>query len=450
MIFRFLFLLIVGILSTYVLLKNNSKLLLFFLITAPFSYFGVNIGVVLSPAKLIAIITFIFWVFTNRGILVRSSLLDKLYTYYLYLILSTLFLSAFWPEYNTFNQGILYSTSFRGVVQVFLLSIQVIMISVFVKFSIRTDIHAVLVKYSWILLLIIIYGIYTYFAQINDYPFTGINRQGLGESGTAISFGFADTRIFRAYSLTGEPKQLAVDAIIGLVLWYKFYFRLHDRRSLFFQGLVYSAFLSALFLTYSTAGFIIAIIVIGCLLFLTQVNINKLFRQFFAAISVLAIIVLLKMQIFSSIVGLFEYRVNDRLEEESIAGYAEEAALNVISKNPLVMIAGVGLGGSSFYVRAENSEQYAGYTAAPRGIVGLILDQGLIGITLLGRVIFSAYMKLKNIKNRTLSIFKWKDLLRSLLVLQTILLCTISQWYLFIGLFGLVFVGIDRLSRENI
>ena len=446
---RVLFLFTVCILCIYVLLKNNSKLLLLFLILAPFSYFGVNIGIVLTPAKLVAIITLIFWIFSNRGILRRSSLLDKLYVYCLYLILSTLFLSAFWPEYNTFNQGIMYSTSFRGVVQIFLLSIQVIMISVLVQFSARTDVHTVLVQYSWIILLISVYGIYTYIAQLNGLPFSGINRQGLGESGTAISFGFGDKRIFRAYSLTGEPKQLAVDAIIGLVLWYKFYFKLHKRRSYFFQVLIYGTFLLTLYLTYSTAGFIIAIIVIGILALLTRVNTNKLLRQFFAALTVVTIMFSFNSQVFSSIIGLLEYRVTDRIEEESIAGYAEAAALKVISKNPLILITGVGLGGSSFYIRGENKEQYEGYTAAPRGLIGLMLDQGLIGLVLLGRVIYGAFIKLKNIKNKTLSILKWKDLLQSLLILHTILLCTISQWYLFIGLLSLVFVGIDRLTRSN-
>lgn len=449
MTIKLFFLLGLLILCVRALSTNKGRLLLIFVVFAPFSYFAINLGVVLSPAKFIAIIIFLFWIFSNNGNLVRSSLLNKLYTYWIYLIFSTLFLSSFWPEYNTFNQGVFYTASFRGIVQIFLLTIQVITITIFVQYSTSIDLNRVMTNYCWVLLFICVYGVYIYVAQRFNLPFSGINRQGRGESGTAVSFVFAEGRIFRAYSLTGEPKQLAVDSLIGLVLWYKYYFRLHKNRSYLLQVFVYATFVSSLYLTYSTSGYIIAIFLAGSLLVFSITHLKKLIPQILGVFVVIMALFSSSANLSERIFSIFEHRVNDRLEEQSITGYAEDAALNVLNKYPVFVITGVGLGGSSFYVREENRTQYAGYTAAPRGLIGILLDQGLIGLFLLGRVIYSAYFKVKHIKSETPSIKMWKDLLLSLLISLTIFLVTITHWYLFIGIFSLVFIGIDKLSYDN-
>ena len=446
---RYIFLLVVGTLFIYALYTKKERAFFLYIIAAPLSYFAVNVGVVLSPAKLIAVLFFIHWIFIKKLILPRNEFLKRFYTYFFYLILSTLIFSAFWPEYNTFEQSIFYTASFRGLVQIFLLAIQVVMIAVIVELGPKIDIHRIMILYCWVLLVICGYGLYVYFAQLYSLPFTGVNRQGMGESGTAISFRFSDEIIYRAYSLTGEPKQLAIDAILGLLLWHRFYFEIHRPNSFFVRLIIYSIFISSLFLTYSTSGYIIATLLFFALLTFTNVKKVKILYTFIGAIVGLSLLIPTNDEISSKIIGLMEYRVNDRIEEESIAGYAEDAALSVVMNYPVLAVTGVGLGGSSFYIRKFNRAQYAGYTAAPRGIIGIILDQGIIGIFLLGRAIYYAFKDMNRVKDFSVYTYKWKHLLKSILISFIVFQCTITHWYLFIGLLSIILLGIDNVLHNS-
>jgi O-antigen ligase len=47
-----------------------------------------------------------------------------------------------------------------------------------------------------------------------------------------------------------------------------------------------------------------------------------------------------------------------------------------------MLLSGMGLGGSSFYLR-EYTDKYSGFTAAPRGVIGLLADRGIVGFLLL-------------------------------------------------------------------
>lgn len=443
MITKLSFLLIVTLLTIRLILKRSEDILCLFAVVGPLSYFGVNLGFVLSPAKLISIIVLLIWIINGNMKLRGTKFLHPLYTYYAYLLLLTLFASVFWPNYSAFNQGFFYSTGMRGFVQVFLLTLQVIMVSYVNSMSREFSLLRVMYFYRWSLLFISFYGIYIWFAQIQGLPFTGVNRQGLGESGTAISFRLTDQVIFRAYSLTGEPKQLAVDSIIGLIVWID-HFRSNPKYSLVKKIFIYTVFISSLYLTYSSSGYLIIVFVL-----FTITLVNLLSKQIdtksiliYLLIFPFFLIIGLKVQLFSPIKNMWDVRVSQRIEEESISGYAEEAAIQAIKDNPIILLTGVGLGGSTFFIRKYNSTKYAGYTAAPRGIIGFVFDQGILGLLLFLRVL---YLPLRHHFGRLLHFGKSNSvIIISLGLLLFILTFTINQWYIFVLMLSLILRDYDE------
>jgi len=375
----------------YAFNKRKDMPALVFVALSPMTYFAQSFGLVLTPAKLLGLI-FLGVLFFKPGLIKisKNKYFSNFKYYYIYTIYLTIIMSLFWPEFNASSQNFLYGNTMRGLVQIFQTFMGLAIIIVLMNSL--TTIHS-LFRVQVVMLLsmvsVSIYGLYVWFAQRSGLPFNPITRQGgtASKDYNAVQTIIDGVQVVRAYSITGEPKLLAVNACFGVILTY--FTRAHQIR--FLKGIKGEIFLMVLFLvtlylTFSTAGYIILPIVIFVAIavqfMVGQLNGDMIGRvlAFFVLMMIAAF--LADIDIIGKIVSLFEDRVETRINESGIFTFAEAAMVNFWEDNPVYTISGTGLGGSSFYVRVYNTGAYEGYTAAPRGIVGFIGDKGVIGLLL--------------------------------------------------------------------
>ena len=138
--------------------------------------------------------------------------------------------------------------------------------------------------------------------------------------------------------------------------------------------------------TLSTAGYLVLPMVVLTAI-AVQVRIGRVAQDVVMRFVAMAII-LVPVSYFSGydisgrLSAVYETRVESRIGEEGMFTYAETAMVKFWADQPVFAITGVGLGGSSFYIREYDTESYGGFTAAPRGIIGFISDKGIIGLFL--------------------------------------------------------------------
>lgn len=386
---------VVGLLITFVaiiyaLRRGGDMPALVFLALSPLVYFSQNVFIVLSPGKLMGLI-FLGVVVLNpryRSLTTRKYL-GAFLPYFLYIFILTIFMPFFWPDYSVTEQSFLYSNTMRGYVQLFQMFMGLAIIVVFIdslksaKSLLRAQVTLLVT-----MALVCVYGIYVWFAQRLGLPYNPINRQGQGdELGRKITALIDGTYRMRAYSLTGEPKTLATNACSGLILSY---FTPANYVG-FLKGLkgeifLVSLFLITLLLTLSTAGFLILPIMIFTALVI-QVRVGGAISGMVTRLVAMTMIVTPIMyfsgyDVVASVSTIMESRVESKLDDRGMFTYAETAILEFWDDKPYFAISGVGLGGSAFYVREYDTLSYAGFIAAPRGIVGFVSDRGVIGLLL--------------------------------------------------------------------
>ena len=386
----------VGLLITlffafYAFNKRKDMPAIVFVALSPLTYFAQSVGFVLTPAKLLGLI-FLGFLFLKPGLIKirKNKYFSNFKYYYIYTIYLTIVMSLFWPEFSASSQNFLYGNTMRGIVQIFQTFMGLAIIIVLMNSL--TTIHS-LFRVQVVMLLsmvsVSIYGLYVWFAQRTGLPFNPITRQGgkAPENYRTVQAMIDGVRVVRAYSITGEPKALAVNACFGVILTY--FTRAHQIR--FLKGIKGEVFLMVLFLvtlylTFSTAGYIILPMVIFVAIvaqfMVGQLNGDMIRRVLVFFVLMVIVAFLADIDILGKIVSMFENRVESRLNESGMFTFAEAAMVSFWGDNPLYTVSGVGLGGSSFYVREYNTSSYAGYTAAPRGIVGFIGDKGIIGLFL--------------------------------------------------------------------
>ena len=388
--------------TIYALFRRREIPTLVFVLFGPLTYFSQNFGIVLSPAKLIGLVFVGFILLNTKYISYLSNrYLGNFLAYYVYTIILTLIMGLIWPEQTVEAQGFFYGTTMRGFVQI----AQVIMglAVVIMILSGLTSAHSLFrVQFALLLsmTLISIYGLYVWFAQRTGLPFNpitrgfgGLNPPELQRVITAYVDGF---RMARAYSVNGEPKMLALYASFGVILTY---FTAANRSRLFggLRGrlVLIPLFLVTLYLTFSTAGYLVLPMIL-LLALVCAVSVGQVSQGIVSSLAVFCIVALLVAFFsehgLSGLVGkvttVLETRVASRIAAEGLFTYAETAMVEFWTDSPYFVITGVGLGGSSFYVRLYDTESYAGFVAAPRGIIGFIGDRGLIGLSLFGSALF--------------------------------------------------------------
>lgn len=442
----------------YAFNKRGDMPATIFIILSPLTYFSQNIGIVLTPAKFLGLIFLGFIVLKPGLIKIRKNkYLNYFKYYYIYTIYLTIIMSLFWPEFHATSQNFLYGNSMRGIVQIVqtFMGLAIILVLMDGLTSVRS-LHKMQVYMLLSMAFISIYGIYVWFAQRVGLPFNPITRQG-GQNSTLnlvihSYIGGVDT--VRAYSLTGEPKSLAVNTCFGVILTY--FTQAPNIR--FLKGLKGEAFLLFLFLitlylTLSTAGFIILPMVFMVAL-IVQARIGHISTELVMRLAAFAVIAaavafLADIDILGKISSMFEYRVESRLTQEGMFTYADAAMIKFWSDSPLHTITGVGLGGSSFYVRAYDTSAYAGFTAAPRGMVAFIGDKGLIGLLLFLLAIYKSALPLiaaasSNSPNR-----KTYAGLLIICMVNIVLVFTYALWSVEWLTVGLLCAGATLAERET-
>lgn len=443
--------------TIYALYHRRQLPALTFAIIGPLAYFSQSFGFVLSPAKLMGLVFLGFVLSVPKYLFVfKNKYLKSFLSYYVYTFFLTLFMSIFWPSNDAEFQSFLYSSTMRGMVQITQTFMGLAIIIMVI--SSMTSVNALYRMQVTLLVsmtLLCVYGIYVWLAQRMGLPFTPITRIG-GELTTLnqlISTTIDGKMVIRAYSLSGEPKGLAVDACLGIILSY---FTLAYRDTMFqrFGGqtsLIF-LFLVTLYLTYSTAGYLILpIIFLSCLIVQWYVGIPS--RKLFLHISILAAGTILASFLFEIDVGgkisaMLQERVEERIGDEGIFTYAEDAIIKFWSDRPELMLSGVGLGGSAFYIREYDIESYSGFIAAPRGIFGFIGDRGLIGLGLFYLALARcAQVMVTAVRLRSPNQYVYSGTLIICLV-SGILLLTKSGWYLQWLAVGLACAGATLAEKE--
>ena len=220
----------VGLLITlvavlYALRRGGYMPALVFVILAPLKYFAQNVGIELTPAKLIGLL-YLGFIILNPGHL--SQLKNKYFlpfiSYYIYTIYLTLGMAIFWPDHSVAAQNFMYGNTMRGFVQIFQVLMGLAIVAVMMSgLTSAYSLFKVQVALLLTMIFISIYGIYVWFAQRAGLPFNPLIRQGgLGgvELGRVIHHKIDGVYVMRAYSLTGEPKSLASNTCLGVVLTY--------------------------------------------------------------------------------------------------------------------------------------------------------------------------------------------------------------------------------------
>ena len=388
---RTLGLIISALAAIYALKRRGDMPALIFAALGPMVYFSQHVGFVLTPGKLIGLIYLAFIVVNTKYLqILKNKYLRPFLVYYVYVIFLTLIMAFFWPENSAQAHNILYGSVMRGLVQIIQVFIGLaIVLMVIGAMTSTNSLYRMQITMLVTAACISIYGIYVWFAQKYGLPYNPITRRGGEED---LSYKLITTRIngiktVRAYSLTGEPKGLAIDAASGVMLAY-FTSACKEPIFRFVGGRVFliTLFLITLYLTYSTAGYLImpTIFLVGLAaqLYARQVKKGVIPRFFIFGFLAVTGSYILQFDLISTVFGVFEERVENRIGENGLYTFAEAAIVEFWWQKPQFVISGAGLGGSSFYIREFNTESYAGRVAAPRGIYGFIGDRGIIGLVL--------------------------------------------------------------------
>ena len=352
-----------------------------------YDYFTTNLGFVLDAGKLLGIICACYIVL-NPQILNNPSVRFLRRTwlpYWIYCIGITVVMVPFWPEVHGGASGVLYTT-LRWFVQLVTMGLGfcvAIVIAGIITSTTRIHESTRIVILSAVILVVI--GLYQFVAFPRGLPINTIARQGGLENTIAASLIDGESA-FRPYSLAGEPKGFATSMCLPLIL-----LSLFGNRSevmpfkKWLRIPLLGVFALAMFLTLSTAGFlIITLVVIAAMIAMAhiRVGLGKAIRNTLSVAFVAGVVVLVVNAdaVFHRVEMVYQSRVEQRVEGEFFT-YGELGVFAFWQDSPAHIVTGVGRGGSSFYIR-QYRDEYEGYTAAARGIVGEMADIGLIGVLL--------------------------------------------------------------------
>lgn len=446
------------IVALYAFNKRGDMPALAFVVLSPLTYFSQNIGIVLTPAKLLGLI-FLGFIFLKPGLfqIRKNKYLNNFKYYYIYTIYLTIFMSPFWPEFSASSQNFLYGNTMRGFVQIFqtFMGLAIVIVLMNSLTSIRS-LFRVQVAMLLSMLFISLYGLYVWFAQRTGLPFNPITRQGgqNTELNRVIHTSIKGVKTVRAYSLSGEPKSLAVNACFGIILTY--FSQAHQIR--FLKGVRGEAFLLTLFLvtlylTLSTAGFLILPMVVLVAIIIQmrvgQVDSDLIYRILAVVVLMIPVIYLSGIDVSEKVSDIFKIRVEARLNEDGMFTYAEAAMMTFWGDSPLHTISGVGLGGSSFYVREYNTYSYSGFTAAPRGIIGFVGDKGVIGLLLFFIAIYKSSIPLVVAASSKSPNRKIYAGILIICMVSTIMLFTYALWAVEWLIVALLCAGATLAERET-
>ena len=387
---RIIGLAILGLLVIYCIKKKRTYAAGILLGFGWFEYFTTNLGFVLDVGKLFGIVCLGFIAFNPAILKTEGSKLlkQKWAPYYIYCVAITVLFAPAWPDQAGGAEGVLY-TSLRWFVQIINLTLGFCIAIMIASVATSPKRLAVATKVMMVAAFILVsVGIYQYIAWKVGLPVNTIARQG-GIQSTIAATMIGEQQTFRIYALAGEPKGFATSMCIPLVLLLLY----GTRREVnplpkYCRIPVTLAFIVCLYLTLSTAGFVIVAIALLAAV-IAQIYVKVEYRTGLYSVGSLVALVLVAAIIFDSdglvekIQSTYTERIESRLSSsEERFTYGEKGVFSMWADSPQSIVLGVGMGGSSFYIR-NYRDDYEGYTASARGIVGVLADIGILGVLLM-------------------------------------------------------------------
>jgi len=132
-----------------------------------------------------------------------------------------------------------------------------------------------------------------------------------------------------------------------------------------------------------------------------------------------------------------QVRVSDRIAEQGLFTFAEAGAVELWCDYPVMAVVGAGMGGSASFVRLYRDDYY-GYVAAPRGVVGFVADLGLCGLVLfLAPFLDNLRQLARHVRLRRR---EWANVAAVVIFSAhvTVLIMTYAHWYMLFAVIGLV------------
>lgn len=440
-LFRIAGIAVIVLITLFTLFKDDRYRVAWLAFIGAFDYFAIKMGVVWEPGKIVGfgLLILVLFHWKRYSAPLKSSGLKLLAPFFVYVVLMTLYQAQSWPQSEYLPDSFLYNEG-RFLVQFSRIIIGVAAALVVWRAcvsegNIRFIVRAVVLSCGFLAA----YGLYQVLAPQYGLPMTGITRGGGIDVSTNVRTVIGREYIGRAYSFAGEPKGLAAILSLGILLLislpHKYLFPAWGvRLGVPLLGLMFAAFL----LTFSSAGYIMFLLgTVSVPVLLIYFRYPAHFAKVVAFAPVLAIVGSL---LLTSVAGVrlgevAEERVSKRVQSESALTYADKGIIQTWKDRPDLLVLGAGLGGSSFYVR-QYSDAYAGFTAAPRGLLGRIGDAGLIGFALWitsVSVLFLRCMKYRHVSPRTDSL--------AVLVLcgyGILMVFTIATWFIEWLLYGIM------------
>ena len=433
----------ITIISIYLLRVNTKKLWYLIMLVSPMHYFSTRIGVVVEPYTILSLLFFAGAMTNIFGVKIKLYRSFKyILPYIIYMVFRTFFSSLELSDSIVVTQGAAY----KGLNYIFVTNFRFILGFCFamgisnILFKHNSPLQAIR-YYFKIHVFFVFHGLYVWYAQANGMPFNRLNRIGrvLTETDTIHTL-IGDRYVVRAYSLTGEPKMLAIDAItyaVGLII---------ERKS-YFNTILLSLAMLVLFLTQSTSGYLIFLTVILSLYIYSlyagfRLNLSSKISLVFV---IFLLVGLTQEDVFGDLKNILEVRLFNRIETEGVQSFADKAGIAALKNSIIYSLFGAGLARSNEVIRMYDDSVYTGLLSAPRGIIGICLTHGVLGLSFLGygiiKLFKGALSKLRNQDNSE----EWRKYLVSFVVVNSVFMLTISHSYTLWLLIGvLVFFNEHR------
>lgn len=432
-----------GIFISYLFLFDKNKLFKFSIFFLPFNLLTVDVGIQLTPFKIIQIIFFFLYSYKLFPFILKKSIFSYYYWYIFIIAIASFFIIQFSTDeyYNDFGffRGkyrilITFFTSFLDIAY-FLAAVQYVTDIDKIKEIFKLFLNGVFVLSVLGLLQFVLF----YFFHFNLFP--------LIREGEAVDPIFTEASgILRINSLAGEPKDFASVLMVALLLLVVASELINNIYSNLVINTFFVLFIVQLILTFSTTGFLILPAIMFYLIFSGIIKgrnhywiVLLLFFSFFVFFD------------FQTLKEVYEIRTSGRFEGRSMGFWEEnnKAIIDYFEYNPATLLFGLGHPYVHLYtykfIPEESFEyMYKSVYVAKAGFLRLLSEGGII--LLLFVTFITGLLSLELNKNR----FNYLARLLIALFLLFLVNLTNANYYLYFLFILYSFLINTRLKKSII
>jgi hypothetical protein len=382
---------VIGLLQVLACRRGLAWAVPAYLVLSPLSYFSVYSAGVIGPEKICTLI-FVLWQFLTRKHWLKSgnpSVSLKLLVWYGVII--TMTAAPFWPTRAMDADSPVY-TILRAPVQVVQWLAQFSIARAVATWATLADFNSQPLRLMrGCVVLICLFGLYQIIAHSLGLPYNEIRRtaeqqvDGSRKSESAF-FEFAGVDIYRPGSVVGEPKGLGAYCLVHIYIMLAIAGRMLLSSRMTSVGLISIANVATLS-TSSLVGLFGA--QIPAIAFVCKrralVLLSAIILLVVSCVGVVGVAASLSSGSggIDQVIAIVSLRTIDRLEADSpLSDGPEIATIEVLGQSPLMLIAGAGLGGISFYIADYLGGSQNLILFPNNGMLGLIANVGMLGAVL--------------------------------------------------------------------